>query len=88
MLISANQFRTWLRQSAATLRAGGSEASAVVYEEIADRLENESGAMREAYLAEKKGARAYIAFSSYNGSEVVDLLDRLDLVAVPRRWVE
>lgn len=88
MLLPVSDICLWLRQSAATLRAGGAEASAVVYEEIAERLDSESGAMREAYLAEKKGARAYIAFSSYNGSEVVDLLDRLDLVAVPRRWVE
>lgn len=52
MLLQVHDICLWLRQSAITLRAGGAEASAVVYEEIAERLENESGAMRDEYGAD------------------------------------
>ena len=38
MLISVNQFRSWLKDSAKTLREGGATATAAVYEEIADEL--------------------------------------------------
>ena len=41
MLLPVNDICQWLRESAATLRKGGAEASAIVYEEIAGRLESE-----------------------------------------------
>lgn len=37
MLLPVHDICLWLRQSAITLRAGGAEASAIVYEEIQTR---------------------------------------------------
>ena len=87
MLLLVSDICLWLRQSAITLRAGGAEASAVVYEEIAERLENERSEMAAKRRDEVKGARASIVFSHAAGDEMVGLLDKLGLVAVPRRWV-
>lgn len=44
MLISVNQFRSWLRESAKTLRKGGACATADIYEEIGEQLD--AGAQR------------------------------------------
>ncbi len=88
MLLPVSDICLWLRQSAITLRAGGSEASAVVYEEIADRLDNESGVMREAYRAEIAKSREKIVGSALFGPAVIELIDEHGLSVVPRRWVE
>lgn len=88
MLLPVHDICAWLRQSAATLRDGGAEASAIVYEEIADRLENEGVAMSRAYRHAMADIRDMIAMMHPNGREHLARLDSMALVAVPRRWVE
>lgn len=86
MLLPISDICKWLRESAATLRNGGAEASAVVYEEIADRLENESGAIRAAMRERVRGA---IAVGVMNcGGDIIEALDKLGYAIVPKEWVE
>lgn len=86
MLLPVHDICAWLRESASTLRAGGSEASAVVYEEIAERLETESSEGKGVYIACLREIQRNAAFDF--GIESVKRLDKLGLVIVPKRWVE
>lgn len=87
MLLPTSDICVWLRESAATLRAGGAEASACVYEEIADRLENERSEMAARYRGEIAEARARVKYAVLFGPAIIELIDEHGLAVVPRRWV-
>ena len=57
MLISVNQMRNWLRNSAKTLREGGAAATADVYEEIEQQLDNEAQRLADSDKEELREAR-------------------------------
>ena len=86
MLLPVNDICVWLRESAATLRAGGADASAIVYDEIAEMLVGEHEEARVVYAACLLDIQRDAAFAI--GIEPVKLLDKLGLVIVPKKWVE
>ena len=57
MLISVNQFRSWLKDSAKTLRKGGACATADIYEEIGEQLDAEACRLADLDKEELREAR-------------------------------
>ena len=80
MLISVNQFRRWLRESAKALRAGGAEASADIYEEIEARLDVEADDIRDECERQVREARGQVP------DDVQAMLEARGLMVVPAEW--
>ena len=57
MLISVNQFRSWLKESAKTLREGGAPATADIYEEIGEQLDAGAQRLADSDREELRNAR-------------------------------
>ena len=85
-MLPINDPLVWLRQSAATLRAGGADASAIFDEEIAERLESERSEMAARYRGEIAEARARVKYVVLFGPAIIELIDEHGLAVVPRRW--
>lgn len=84
MLINTKQLCDYLRTNAETLRKGGSEASATIYEEIASGIEEQEKDFEEAQEEELREARldAVRATSAIE----VDIIESIGLMVVPARW--
>ena len=82
MLISVTQLRRWLRESAKTLRAGGADASADIYEEIEARLDVEADDIRDECERQVREARGRIS------TAVNAMLEARGLMVVPAEWME
>ena len=87
-MLPINDLVVWLRESAATLRAGGAEASACVYDEIADQLDRERGEVVDRRRRDIAEARARVEDAGFFGPTIIEMLDSYGLAVVPRRWVE
>ena len=84
MLISVNQFRSWLRQSAITLREGGATATADIYEEIGEQLDAEAQRLADSDKEELREARQVAVRLIQPRS--VSLLEKAGLMVVPSGW--
>ena len=84
MLISVNQFRSWLRESAKTLREGGATATADVYEEIEGMLASEMEDIRDQCEEQIENAETVTRalLSEYQQRK----LQEAGLMVVPSRW--
>ena len=82
MLISVKQLRVWLKDSAKTLREGGAEASAEVYEEIEARLAVEGQEIREECDRQVKEAQGRLSMT------INYMLETRGLKVVPSDWRE
>ena len=87
-MLPINDLVVWLRESAATLRANGAEASACVYAEIADQLDRERGEVVDRRRRDIVEARACVEDAGFFGPTIIEMLDSYGLAVVPRRWVE
>ena len=86
MLISVNQFRSWLKDSANTLREGGATATAAVYEEIAAELAVATCDIRAACKDQVKDAQKQ-ACRILSPGKLLELHDA-GLMVVPAAWRE
>ena len=84
MLLPASDICAWLRESAATLRNGGTEASAVVYEEIGEQLDAEACRLADSDKEELREAREKACRLIPPRS--VSLLEKAGLMVVPIGW--
>ena len=80
MLISVNQFRSWLKDSAKTLREGGAPATADIYEEIGERLCLEAEDIREECDRQVREAQGRLS------TAVNSMLESRGLMVVPSAW--
>lgn len=84
MIINTKQLCDYLRSNAETLRKGGSEASAEIYDEIASGIEGQEKDFADEQDAEleevRKIARAIVT------SRSVAMLEKAGLLVVPAVW--
>lgn len=84
MIINTKQLCDYLRVNAETLRKGGSEASAEIYDEIAAGIEGQEKDFADEQDAEleevRKIARAIVT------SRSVEMLEKAGLLVVPAVW--
>ena len=84
MLINTKQLCDYLRSNAETLRKGGSEASAEIYDEIASGIEGQEKDFADEQDAELEEAQraARDILSEYQQ----ELMGKRELMVVPRGW--
>ena len=84
MLINTKQLCAYLRSNAETLRAGGSEASAEIYDEIAAGIEGQEKDFADEQEKELEEAQrsARDILSEYQQ----ELMEKCELMVVPSGW--
>ena len=84
MLINTKTLCAYLRSNAETLRKGGSEASAAIYEEIVAGIEGQEKDFAEVQERELAGAAAVVRdlLSEYQQEK----LDEFGFMVVPSGW--
>ena len=84
MLINTKQLCDYLRSNAETLRKGGSEASAEIYDEIASGIEGQEKDFADEQDAELEEARQ-IARTAITPRSI-SMLEKTGLMIVPSAW--
>lgn len=84
MLINTKQLCDYLRANAETLRKGGSEASAEIYDEIASGIEGQEKDFADEQDAELEEAQRSVRdiLSEYQQ----ELMEKCELMVVPSGW--
>lgn len=86
MIINTKQLCDYLRANAETLRKGGSESSAEIYDEIASGIEGQEKDFADEQDAELEEARAK-AVLAISETDVGDI-ENIGLMVVPSGWRE